>query len=117
MFWQDGFGKEDTTMPDDFLNDNPRKILQSQPMEAPAMTLEMIRQKATESRTKTRRELFGSIATVLIVIGISVFGIHHASNAAVRIAFVFAIAWVLAGQGLLHRGMWSASQPADATLK
>lgn len=104
-------------MPDDFLNDNPKKIWQKQPKEAPTMTLEMIRQRASESRSKTRRELFGSIATVLIVVAICGFGIYHASSAVVRLVFVAAIVWVLAGQGLLHRGMWSASGPADATLK
>lgn len=104
-------------MPDDFSNESPKKIWQDQPKEALPMTLEMIRQRASEARSKTHRELYGSIATVLIVIGISVFGIQHASHAAVRVAFVFAIVWALAGQGLLHWGMWSASQPADATLK
>lgn len=103
-------------MPDDFRNDNPKKVWQNQPMETPAMTLEMIRQKASQSRSKTRRELFGSITTVVIVIAISAFGIHHASNAGIRLAFALAIAWVLVGQSLLHRGMWSASMPADATL-
>lgn len=104
-------------MPDDFRNETPKTVWQNQPMEAPAMTLEIIRQKASESRSKTRRELFGSIAMVVIVIAISAFGIHHASNAVFRLLFVFGIAWVLVGQGLLHGGMWSTSPPADATLK
>jgi hypothetical protein len=80
------------------------------------MTLETIRHKANESRSKTRRGLAGTIAIALIVVVVSIFGILHGSNAAVRLIFVVAIAWTLAGQALLHRGMWSASMPVDATV-
>lgn len=104
-------------MPDDFSKDSPKKVWQNQPQEAPTMTLEMIRQRASESRSKTRRELVGSMATVLIVLGVSAFGIEHTSYAVARLVFALAIAWALAGQILLHRGMWSASQPADGNLK
>jgi hypothetical protein len=103
-------------MPDEFPNDNLKTIWQDQPTEAPTMTLEAIRQKASEYRSKTRRALLTSIVMVLIVIVISVFGIHHTSNAGIRLLFVFAIAWALTGQGLLHRGMWSENLSADATF-
>lgn len=81
------------------------------------MTLEMIRQKGKESRLKTRRELVGSMATVLIVLGVSIFGIEHTSYVVARLVFALAIAWALAGQAIVHRGMWSASQPSDGTFK
>lgn len=103
-------------MPDDHPNENAKTVWQNQPTEAPIMTLETIRQKVSESRSKTRRALFGSVATVLIVVAISVFGMQHGSSTGIRILFAIAIAWVLAGQSLLHRGMWLASLPADATL-
>jgi len=103
-------------MPDDCPKDNPKAIWQNQPREAPTVTLETIRHKANESRSKTRRGLAGTIAIALIVATVSVFGIIHESNAAVRLIFVLAIAWTLAGQALLHRGMWSASLPVDATV-
>jgi len=103
-------------MPDDHPNDNPKTVWQNQPTEAPTMTLETIRLKVSESRSKRRRALLGSIATVLIVVAISVFGIKHGSSTGTRILFAIAVAWILAGQSFLHRGMWLASLPANATL-
>jgi Na+/melibiose symporter-like transporter len=103
-------------MPDDSPNDTLQKIWQNQPMEAPTMTLEMIRGKAREYRSRTRRELFASIAVVLIVVATSVFGILHGPGGGVRLLFSLAIFWVLAGQIFLHRGMWQPGLPVDATL-
>jgi Na+/melibiose symporter-like transporter len=102
-------------MPDDSPNDSPQNIWQNQPVEAATMTLEMIRQKARQHRSKTRRELFASIAVVLIVVATSVFGILHGS-VGLRLVFSIAILWVLSGQIFLHRGMWQPGLPADATL-
>jgi hypothetical protein len=103
-------------MPDDSPNDTPQRIWQNQPMEAPTMTLEMIRQRARQHRSKTRRELLASIAVVLIVVGSSVFGILHGSGGGVRMVFALAILWALAGQSFLHRGMWQPGLPVDGTL-
>ena len=103
-------------MPDNSPDDSLKTIWQDQPTEAPTMTLETIRLKAKQYRTKTRRALFGSISTVVIVVALSVFGILHTSNAGSRLVFAVAIAWALAGQSFLHRGMWSASLPVDATF-
>jgi hypothetical protein len=103
-------------MQDDPRSDNLKTIWQDQPTEAPTMTLEMIRLKANEYRSKTRRALFGSISTVAIVVVLSVFGILHTSNLGSRLVFAVAIAWALAGQCFLHRGMWSESLPVDATF-
>jgi hypothetical protein len=103
-------------MQDDLRADNPKTIWQNQPMEPSEMTLKEIQQKARELRAQTRRELFTSIAMALIVFAISGFGILHTHDLGVRLLFGLAIAWVLAGQYLLHRGMWSATPPADAAL-
>lgn len=103
-------------MPNDSPNDNLKTIWQDQPTEAPTMTLEMIRLKVNEYRSKTRRALFGSISTVAIVIAFSVFGMLLTSHTGNRLVFAVAIAWALAGQGFLHRGMWSESLPVDATF-
>jgi hypothetical protein len=116
MFWQNGFAKEEATMPDDSPDDNLKTIWQDQPTEAPTMTLETIRLKANEYRSKTRRTLFSNISTVAIVVGFSVFGILHTSSAGSRLVFAIAIAWALVGQSLLQRGMWSERMPADATF-
>jgi Flp pilus assembly protein TadB len=80
------------------------------------MTLEKIRQKARDLRAKTRRELLGSIATPVIVIGLSGWGVVLTHEPALRLVFAFAIAWALAGQYFLHRGMWPATLPGDAAL-
>jgi hypothetical protein len=103
-------------MRDDVRGDDPKTIWQNQPIEASAMTLEKIRQKARELHAKTRRELFGSIATPVIVIGFCGWGIVLTHAPALRLVFGFAIAWALAGQYFLHRGMWSATLPGDAAL-
>ena len=103
-------------MQDDFLGGDPKKIWQNQPIEGSTMTLEKIRQKARELHLKTRRELYGSIATPVIVIGMSGWGVGLTHDLALRLVFAFAIAWALAGQYFLHRGMWPATLPGDAAL-
>lgn len=103
-------------MPDDLPNDAPQTIWQNQPTETPTMTLEMIRQKAREYRSKTRRALFGSIASLLIIVAISVFGILHGSGTGIRMLFALAIFWALAGQRFLQHGMRQPGLPVDATL-
>jgi hypothetical protein len=103
-------------MQDDPQDDNLKEIWQNQPMEASQMTLEALQKKARELRAKTRRELSASIATVLIVFAIAGFGILHTHSLGVRLVFGLAIAWALAGQYPLHKGMWSATPPGDAAL-
>src|SRR5580698_4041881 len=80
------------------------------------MTLEKIRLKARELQAKTRRELLGSIAMPVIVIGFSAWGAVLTGNPALRLVFASAIAWALAGQYFLHRGTWPATLPGDAAL-
>ncbi len=80
------------------------------------MTLETIRRKARELHAKTRRELLGNIAAPLAVIVFSGLGAAIFNNPMQRTAFALALAWALAGQYSLHRGMWSATLPGDAAL-
>jgi hypothetical protein len=101
-------------MQDDPQDNNLKGIWQNQPMEASQMTIEGLQKKARALRAKTRRELGASIAMALIVFAIAGFGILHTHSLGVRLVFGLAIAWALAGQYLLHRGMWSATAPGDA---
>jgi hypothetical protein len=103
-------------MQDDRRDDNLKTIWQNQPMEPSQMTLEELQKKARELRTKTRRELCANIAIALLVFAISGLGILHTHSLGVRLVFGLAIAWALAGQYFLHRGMWFATRPAGAAL-
>jgi hypothetical protein len=80
------------------------------------MTLAKIRQKTQELHAKTRRALLGGIAVSLLVAGISGYGIAWGGGPVVRAVFAFAVAWSLAGQYFVNRGMWSVAMPADAAL-
>jgi len=104
-------------MRNDLPGDNPRTIWQNQPTEQSIMTLEMIQQRVRESESKRRKGLFGSVAMALIVLIISSLGILWAKSGGLRVVFALAIAWALAGQGLLHRGMWPVEAlSGDGTL-
>ena len=109
------FTKE-AAMRNDPSGNDPRTIWQNQPTEPSAMTLETIRRKARELHAKTRRELLGSIATPVAVIAFSGLGAVIFQDPLQRTAFACALAWALAGQYFLHRGMWSATLPGDAAL-
>src|SRR6185312_14273978 len=101
-------------MPNNFGGGDPKTIWKNQPTEGSAVTLEKIRQKAQELHARTRRELFGNIAVVLITGGFSGFGISRTHDPGLRVVFAVSIVWALAGQYFLHRGMWSAVLPGDA---
>ena len=103
-------------MRNDSSGNDPRTIWQNQPTEPSVMTLEKIRQKTQELHAKTRRELLGGIAVSLIVAGISSYGIASGDGPVMRAVFAFAIAWSMAGQYVVNRGMWSAMLPGDAAL-
>jgi hypothetical protein len=102
-------------MRNDSSTNDPRTIWQNQPTEPSIMTLEKIRQKTQELHAKTRRGLLGGIAVSLLFAGISGYGIAL-GDGPVRAAFAFAVAWSLAGQYFINRGMWPATLPADAPL-
>jgi hypothetical protein len=80
------------------------------------MTLEKIRQKTQELHAKTRRQMIGNLILPLAVFAFYGYGIAKFSNPALRTVFACAIAWSLAGQYFLNRGMWSAMLPGDAAL-
>jgi hypothetical protein len=105
-------------MRNDWPEDDPKKIWQTQPTEPSAMTLEKIRQKTQELHAKTRRDLFRGMTLPLMVAGISAWGIKWGAawdtGPVVRAVSVLAIAWSLAGQYFGNRGMWSATPPGDA---
>jgi hypothetical protein len=102
-------------MPDNLPADDPKTLWQNQPTEPLTMTLEQIRQKARELHAKTRRELFANTMAALIAVAFSVYGILHASDL-LLLVFALAIAWAVAGQYFIHRGMWSAMPPGNAAL-
>src|SRR5258708_11210913 len=112
-FWRGGFAKE-AAMLDDSPENDPRTIWQSQPTERSVMTMEKIRQKTQELHAKTRQKLLGGIAVSLLVAGISGYGIASGGGPVVRAVFALAIAWSMAGQYFVNRGMWSTTLPEDA---
>jgi type II secretory pathway component PulM len=98
-------------------SDSPKTIWQNQATETTTMTMEMIQQRVMQSESKRRRGLAGSVAMTIIVLILSAAGILWTRNVELRALFVLAIAWAFAGQGLLHRGMWSAAAlRGDETL-
>ena len=101
-------------MRDDSPANDPRSIWQSQPTEPSVMTLGKIRQKVRELHTKTRRQLLGNLAVLLMVVAFYGFGMKQFPT--LQPLFVFPIAWSLAGLYFLNRGMWSAAMPGDAAL-
>jgi hypothetical protein len=102
-------------MRNDPSGNDPRKIWQNQPTEPSIMTLEKIRQKTRELHAKTRRALLGRMVTPLAVVFLSGYGVAWFDGPALRVGFALALAWSLAGQYFVHRGMWSA-MPGDAAL-
>jgi hypothetical protein len=80
------------------------------------MTLEKIRQKTQELHAKTRRQVIGNLIVPLAVFAFYGYGIAKFPNPVLRTVFACAIAWSLAGQYFLNRGMWSAMLPGDAAL-
>src|SRR5712672_2684873 len=113
--WRGGFTKE-AAMRNDSSGNDPRTIWQNQPTEPSAMTVEKIRQKTQKLHAKTRRKLLGGIVVSLLVVAISGYGIASTGDPVMRAIFALAIAWSLAGQYFIDRGMWSATLPEEAGL-
>jgi hypothetical protein len=103
-------------MQDDSFGNDPKTLWQNQPAEVSNMTLKLIRMKARELQAKTRRELFGTIAVALVAIAFSALGLTRGGGPAMRMVFVVALVWALAGQYFLHSGMWSSTLQPDAAL-
>jgi len=101
-------------MPDEFSQNDPRKVWQSQPMESSVMTLEKIRQKVRDLDRKTRRQLLGNLAVALVAPAFYGLGIKRVPQLVPLL--VFAFAWSLAGQYFVSRRMWSRAMPEVAGL-
>jgi len=102
-------------MQNDSSENDPRTIWQSQATESSTMTLLLIRKKTRELHAKTRGDLLKSIFSPLIVVALGGFGLRF-PDPVLRVAYAFAIAWSMAGQYFLNRGMWSAATPEAAAL-
>jgi hypothetical protein len=101
-------------MPDDSPENDLRIVWQNQPTEPSVMTLEKIRQKVRELHAKTRKQLLGNFAVLLIVVAFYGYGVKQFP--ALQPLFALPIVWSLAGLYFLNRGMWSAAMPGDAAL-
>lgn len=104
-------------MENDFRDDDVKRAWQKQRTEESTMTLETMKARARELSAKTRRELWGSIAGSAIVLGIAVWGMTLTRDPAMRLIFALAVAWMAAGQYVVHRGMWSELTGGDAALR
>jgi hypothetical protein len=108
-------------MENDSSQNDPRKIWQDQPKEISTVTLKMIRMKVQDLHRKTGRNLWGIWAGPLAVGDLSAYGIKlvhgaHGVFLVLEVAFMFAIAWSLAGVYFFNRGMRSEEMPGDAAL-
>ena len=88
---------------------DPKQIWKNQPEEQPKMTLEVIHYKAVQLHKRTQRELIGNIAVPVVLVVLSGFGIGFAGHPLQQTVYALVIAWALAGQFFLHRGMWEGA--------
>jgi hypothetical protein len=95
---------------------DPIKMWQNQPREEILVTLKMIHEKAEKLRARTRRELFGNVATTALSVGIAWFGWEHTHDLGFQCAFVASAGWALIGLYFVHRGMWAATPPERSAL-
>lgn len=103
-------------MRDDFHDDDPRTLWQTQPAESSIMSLILIRQKARELHAKTRRQLLGTLTVPFMVAFFYAFCIRQFPplREVLHSLFAFALAWSVAGLYFLNRGQWSGAMPEDA---
>lgn len=101
-------------MLNDVPSDDPKLIWQSQPREAPAVNLILIREKARNLRTRARRQFIGTLTAP-----ITVAMIYLCVSKAIRpgdqvVSPSFAFAWSVAGLYFLNRDRRWAGLPDDA---
>lgn len=101
-------------MKTDSPNNDPKAIWRNQPVERPVLTPEQIRRKVRELNTKTRWQLLGSVAVLLILAALYGFGMQQFP--VLRPLFALALAWSLAAMYFLNRGMWPGTTPGDAAF-
>ena len=87
------------------MRDDAKTIWQNQSIEASAMTLEKIRQKARQLHAKARRERLGTLTGPVVVAFCYWFGMRGFARpqAMLHPLFAFALAWSLAGLYFLNR--------------
>jgi hypothetical protein len=96
---------------------DPKQVWQNQPREISKLTLEkFIQRKARDVHAKTRDGLSTHFVLMVLAVACSGFGLIRANDPLQRTAFGCAIAWALAAQYAMHRGMWSPSLPAESGL-
>jgi hypothetical protein len=105
-------------MPDKAPENDPKEIWR-QSTEPMAMKLEshLLRRRAEDLRSKSRRELLHSIIFAVLLAAGSVYGSIWADSPVARALFAVTAAWVLIGQFFLHRRKRQASPPEDAGLR
>ncbi|MCC6858273.1 MAG: hypothetical protein IT158_06925 [Bryobacterales bacterium] len=98
-------------MPDKAPENDPKEIWRSQPVAPAEIKLEshVLRQKARDLRSRSRRELLNSIVLALLIAAGSVYGSLWTDAPVARVSFAAAAAWVLIGQFFLHRAKRQAS--------
>jgi hypothetical protein len=103
-------------MRNDLHSEDLKSIWQNQTTEISTMSLALVRQKARELHTRTRRQLFASFWVPLVVAMFYVFCISYFAQLrqVMNTVFAFALAWSLAGLYFLNRGMRPGAMPADA---
>jgi len=105
-------------MPDELPNEDSKTIWQNQPTETTIMTLKLIRSKARDLQSKTRRQLLGTLTGPLAIGFFYAFGINvfPALRGVLHPLFALAFVWSLLGLYFLSRGMGSMVMPGDAGL-
>jgi hypothetical protein len=105
-------------MPDELPGDDVKTVWQTQPTEISTTTLRLIRSKARELQSKTRRKLAGMLVGPLATAFLYAFGIRQfpALGCVLHPLFASALVWSLAGLYFLNRGMRSTEFPGDAGL-
>ena len=106
-------------MPDKALENDPKEIWRGQPTESMEMKLgsHLLRQRAGDLRSKSRRELVNSIVLAVLIAAGSVYGSIWTDFPVARALFAVTAAWVLIGQFFLHRTKRQALPPEDAGLR
>lgn len=97
---------------------DPREIWrQSTVPMAMKLGTHLLRQRARDLRSKSRRELLNSIVLAVLIAAGSVYGSIWTDSPVARASFAVTAAWVLIGQFFLHRTKSQASPPEDAGLR
>lgn len=106
-------------MLNDFHDNDPKTIWQSQSTEASIVSLVLIRQKARQFRARRFRQRVDSAVVPLVIVVLYVFCIKEfvQLGQALNALFAFVLAWSLAGLYFLNRGRQLRAMPENAGLR